>query len=108
MPITPVLPIEVKHEVVTADTVKINGVYIDIPVEGGSPVVAVGISYGSKQPDGSISYVEHKRITIGDPADLSKVMSTVTSGKTLYEEIKATVYNYLMDAGIVPADSVVS
>lgn len=106
MPLVSNTSIVVRQEVVTANFVKINGIYVDIPIDGGYPTIAIGVSFGMQAPDQPIKWVDHQRLTISDPGALNALVGGVTSGKTLYDEIKEKTYAYLKNSGLVPADSI--
>lgn len=71
---------------------------------GQSATIVVWCGYN----DGAeLSFVQHETVTVtGD--EFIAAMSTVTTGKTLYAEIKDLIYPILRARGVVPAEAVES
>lgn len=121
MSVTTPTPVELKNEVVTADVFRVSGIFIGLPNSGKCNSIDLIISAGQSQDDGTVVWVEDKRHRIEDEADtlddagnvvqagikhFTDVVSRLTGGKTVYEDLRDIVYAYAQERGWIPTDAV--
>jgi len=100
MPIT-VTPTIIKQETITADTFTIRAFRIVMPDDNSKAFLEVIIDAGITKPDTTITWLEQTMYTI-DGADLLGIFTTLTTGGTIYDEIKSHLYAVCQSKGWIP------